>query len=370
MKWHAFSFIFTACFSLESFGRRLPMDEEDNCTDDINPIAPLNECIDDPNTDHAVRGFVELGYPIGLALLASEYDCKVDLRMFLLDNSASTVLEGGHCYDTQMNMASRPCHRWTEITEFAHRQAAETGCMTEFIVMNPLEVFATLQPGAGREGKKELETRLKLMRPRGATPMRRAMELVKKRFDTAYAHKVSPIVVLTTDGEPDDRKEMVTAMRSLSARHDFKMVARLTASEHNPSLYEFYSAIDKLVGFDFQVVSDYHTEAKEIDRAGNGFFSYSVFIHFMRSRGTNIRAFERIDKKMMEPIEAMRLVEYILKADRMDPPFRKLPEDFVADAEEKMKSFHCDVYDPLKQAMTKPINIERLKVFLGVEDRK
>eukprot|EP00928_Gymnodinium_smaydae_P073964 TRINITY_DN57057_c0_g1_i1.p1 TRINITY_DN57057_c0_g1~~TRINITY_DN57057_c0_g1_i1.p1 ORF type:complete len:368 (-),score=43.13 TRINITY_DN57057_c0_g1_i1:203-1306(-) len=366
MKWRTLSFICALCCVPESDGRRLPAEAEDNCTDDINPIAPLNECIDDHNTDRAVRGFVEIGYPIGLALLAAEYDCKVDLRMFLLDNSASTALEGGRCYDTQMGLALRPCHRWSEISEFAHRQSAETGCMTEFISLNPLEVFATLQPGAGRTGKKELELRLRMMRPLGSTNMKRAMELVKKRLDTAYAHAASPIVVVTVDGEPDNKNEMVQAMHSLSASHNLKMVVRLTGTEVNSALYQYYSGIDKLVGFRYEAVSDLVSEAKEIKAAGNDFFSYTVFMHFIRGRGTSIRAFERMDKKLMEPVEAMRLVEYILKADKMDPPFRKIPRDFVVDAEEKMNSFHCSVYDPIKAEMTKPIDIEKLKSFLGV----
>eukprot|EP00928_Gymnodinium_smaydae_P068337 TRINITY_DN5143_c0_g1_i3.p1 TRINITY_DN5143_c0_g1~~TRINITY_DN5143_c0_g1_i3.p1 ORF type:complete len:397 (-),score=52.65 TRINITY_DN5143_c0_g1_i3:140-1330(-) len=93
-----------ACAALlsEARGRRLM----ENCT----PKAPKpkrGDCVGETSrVDLVMQGLIDLTFPVGLAYLVAQADCRIDLRMFLLDNSGPGLLRDNLPHHHAMVVAS------------------------------------------------------------------------------------------------------------------------------------------------------------------------------------------------------------------------------------------------------------------------
>eukprot|EP00928_Gymnodinium_smaydae_P068338 TRINITY_DN5143_c0_g2_i1.p1 TRINITY_DN5143_c0_g2~~TRINITY_DN5143_c0_g2_i1.p1 ORF type:complete len:367 (-),score=38.65 TRINITY_DN5143_c0_g2_i1:226-1326(-) len=353
-----------ACAALlsEARGRRLM----ENCT----PKAPKpkrGDCVGETSrVDLVMQGLIDLTFPVGLAYLVAQADCRIDLRMFLLDNSGSTTTLDGRKFDKELGHAQKVgCSRWDEIKHFALLQAKDRSSFTEFIQLNPyVQSFCTLDPAKGSVNTYELESKLHLMSPGGSTPLTSAIKEMRKRLDTDHSNKEYPIVVIAVDGKPNDVHSFLEELRVTNRVHQFRLVVRLTAGT-DESLRQDYMDYDKELGLPYEVVGDLEFEAEKVREAGNDFFVYSPFIHFIRERGTDLPLMHRITEKRMKTRDAMRFCEYLLTNDKRDAEFREDPADFVADIKEKIE--HAEpVYDSLKKRMVPPVDVSALEAFLGV----
>eukprot|EP00928_Gymnodinium_smaydae_P061798 TRINITY_DN45799_c0_g1_i1.p1 TRINITY_DN45799_c0_g1~~TRINITY_DN45799_c0_g1_i1.p1 ORF type:complete len:367 (+),score=33.35 TRINITY_DN45799_c0_g1_i1:154-1254(+) len=344
----------------EALGRRLPQ----NCTPKP-PKPKRGDCIGETTrVDMVMQSLLDLKFPVGLAYLVAQADCRVDLRLFMLDNSGSTSAMDGRKLNKQFGGALEECSRWDEIKDFALLQARDRSSFTEFMQLNPyIQSFCTLDPAKGSANTHELESKLALLFPGGGTPLTRAVQLLRKRLDTEHSDKQYPIVVIAVDGKPNDPTSFWKELRITNLMHQFRLVVRLTASDQE--LMQSYMDIDKLIGLPYEVVGEFEYEAKKVRDAGNNFFVYSTFIHFIRGRGTDLSLMHRINEKRMTNMDAMRLCEYLLKNDKKDAAFRLEPADYIEDVREKISRAE-PVYDSLLQKMAPPVNVAALETFLGL----
>eukprot|EP00928_Gymnodinium_smaydae_P063794 TRINITY_DN47287_c0_g1_i1.p2 TRINITY_DN47287_c0_g1~~TRINITY_DN47287_c0_g1_i1.p2 ORF type:complete len:182 (+),score=26.55 TRINITY_DN47287_c0_g1_i1:698-1243(+) len=153
------------------------------------------------------------------------------------------------------------------------------------------------------------------------------------------------------------------------------MVVKLTGELDDAAaktLSDYYQDIDHLVSYPFDVVSGIKYEAREIEKAGNNFFVYSVFLHHLRQHGTKMEFLNDIDQKRMTNRQAMMLVEHLLMIDEPSglSDFFQLPQEFCESAETKLSNHLLEkVQDPLDNEMKPVIDIAKLKEFLDVNHK-
>eukprot|EP00928_Gymnodinium_smaydae_P039501 TRINITY_DN26983_c0_g1_i2.p1 TRINITY_DN26983_c0_g1~~TRINITY_DN26983_c0_g1_i2.p1 ORF type:complete len:405 (+),score=13.98 TRINITY_DN26983_c0_g1_i2:60-1274(+) len=309
------------------------------------------------------------GFPHGLADLISESDCRIGLRMFILDNSASTQLRGGLRIPDRDPLTMKPtarASRWEEIADFALRQTVDTVSFHEFVSTSPLTVLHTWRPcdGCGSGCKQEFAKKLHEMPSTGETPLAAAVRVVRDRMDTQYKHISGKIVVVATDSQPNDFPSFVQALQTLRREHNVRVVIRITA--RTPDLVRAYVELDKQLSFRYDVIDGMENEAREVYDVGNTFFVYSPLLHFTRARGTEVRIFDSIDRKLLSDEDAMTLVDSLLRKNENDPPLVREPRsEFMNQVKARIEDADL-VYDPIAMCMAKPVNFVALQNFLGV----
>lgn len=355
------------------------------------------EEIDSTKTEKAKR-LCSLGVPPALAQAVMEEESQIGLRIFILDNSGSTNVYDRHVYQTRSGQTERvDCSRWEEIKQIALEQAewaAEAGTPCEFRLLNPGPAplregidFASLNSVSSRGRDQaaqllELRQMLEKATPAGHTPIAERLGEVRSRIRLDHAELISRgqfvAVVVVTDGCPTskgsygattaaDKQHLVQCIKSMTSELPVFMVVRLACNE--PQVVTFYNELERQFKANFQVLSDIEVEAKEVLCKGNGWLTYTPIIHRIREGGAPPKLLNLLDKRRLELAEMVLIAQLLLRPtveDSYSFNGRSLSNGLAIDAEmvlHVLEEYHqtaACVYDPLKQCMTKPVDIEQL----------
>jgi hypothetical protein len=333
--------------------------------------------------------FQSLGVPWGLARLLAEEDSKIGLRIFLLDNSGSTAAYDGHyCQEfDDGSIVSYPCSRWEEIKHMAIQHAewnAAIGTPCEFVLLNP-------GPGAVQEGRdfvrlnsgsesvasslQSLQRMLDSSQPGGLTPLKDRLEEIYHRIRAQHAELAENgqriVLVIATDGLPTsttsatttsrNKSEFLEMLKKLGFELSVFIVIRLTTDDDN--VVGYYNEVDAELELPLEVIDDIKSEAKEIQRQGNAWMTYSPLLHKIREGGTFVKLLDLLDERRLTLTEISVFVQLLLRQEQEEPMPRSA-EDFC-DAVDNALQHAALVYDPLRGTMGPTVKLHQVKWALG-----
>eukprot|EP00927_Polykrikos_kofoidii_P079712 TRINITY_DN76520_c0_g1_i1.p1 TRINITY_DN76520_c0_g1~~TRINITY_DN76520_c0_g1_i1.p1 ORF type:complete len:482 (-),score=71.37 TRINITY_DN76520_c0_g1_i1:153-1568(-) len=353
---------------------------------DVQP--PMSHRTSLGNKLQVAKNLATFGIPFGLAQLIGEEDNRIAVRVFLLDNSGSTsAFDGAHYDESAGGYAQRvPCSRWEEVRRMAIQQAAfnaAVGTACEFIILNPPRPRSCFTSGmdfvAIDPSRDDVHAQLALLhrmleqtKPNGPTPLAERIEEIKQRLRTHYGHLaqdgLSAVVVIATDGLPTDgsfggvsqvaQQNLTKVLRRLASDLPVFIVLRLCTDEDN--VVEFYNRIDEEEELPLEVIDDLESEAREISKQGNGWFTYSPVIHMIREGGTNVKLLDVLDERKLTPLESRLLAGHLLMGEGDVPlPLGDI-RSFLQEAERRVCKMGY-VYDPLLHKPQRSVNIKGLR---------
>jgi hypothetical protein len=350
---------------------------------------------DDAKKTTALRS---LGVPPQLAQVLLEEDRQIGLRIFVLDNSRSTMAHDGHIFrKSSLYPQSNPnpiiredCSRWEEIKHMAMEQAewaAMMGTPCEFRLLNtappPLREgvdFARLNNKESTVSVQEqlatLSTMLNRVVPQGGTPIAQRLDDVYTRIKQDHRELAGlgqrVVVVLATDGCPTSngksahaaKQEVVQCIKKLTTELPVFMVVRLTCDDND--VIRFYNELDAEIELNLEVLDDIENEASEVYSNGNGWLTYTPIIHKIREGGTFLKLLDVLDERPLTAVEIVLLAKLLLTPEDQDPEvFReKLAVQGDSQDSEKLLDVLAEyskdsalVYSPYHRRMMKPVDM-------------
>eukprot|EP00928_Gymnodinium_smaydae_P032432 TRINITY_DN23489_c0_g3_i1.p1 TRINITY_DN23489_c0_g3~~TRINITY_DN23489_c0_g3_i1.p1 ORF type:complete len:360 (-),score=32.54 TRINITY_DN23489_c0_g3_i1:27-1106(-) len=359
MATHASLLIVTLLASV-ALSRRLPDSRQEDSSQEAE-----TDCLE---RSKVIRNaLVDRKIPFGLADMVSKVDCKVAARMYVLDNSASMNLPGGFGPDENgwYGELAR-CTRWEEVKAFALEQLQDRSSTSHFALLNPTHVFYSSDSNTltlADATRKLPDTPSKFGMPLDDVCAELRKVLVRSN-ETQESVDSEHLIVIATDGQPNDPDAFVKELRDIGSDFNVKGVLRLTASM--PGLDDFYQDLAERVGFSIDVVDNMEAEANEAALQGNDFFVYSPAIHYVRTRGTLHRALRDLDTTLVTREQAMDIAEALVMENEACDAFpRNDLSQFVAKVSEKLLKQHL-VWNPLRKQWEPPLDVTKLKKHIGL----
>ncbi|CAK0895788.1 unnamed protein product [Prorocentrum cordatum] len=232
------------------------------------------------------------GLPWGLAELLAEEDSAISVRVFLLDNSASTAKSDGRMLAA---MPDRRCFefanssRWEEVKATAVDQSwwsARVGARTEFVVVNPLlggrDTFVVDCEAGDPNGQVlELKKFLDSHGPSGRTPLVQRIKDVRTRLLNRKYLRDHVTLTIVTDGLPTlggspteedayevgevERNSFVDEIKTFASTFNASIIIRLATDD--AGVIDFYNQIDDEVDLPLDILDDVQGESAEIHMA-------------------------------------------------------------------------------------------------------
>uniref|UniRef100_A0A6V4A1U7 VWFA domain-containing protein n=1 Tax=Prymnesium polylepis TaxID=72548 RepID=A0A6V4A1U7_9EUKA len=343
-----------------------------------------------PSLDEApkVKSSKLVGFPPGLSQAVEQASKEFQARFWICDNSGSMQSHDG----TRMipredgSMAAISSTRWAELGDTVMRigeVALALRCRTDFHLLTPIQgtarprQFLTLEEGGGigsslglsglksaSEGRCSLADLREVMdgTPYYSTPLTEAVQTISRLIEPSASALRSRgqrvLVVVATDGRPDNPHTFVHAMRELQ-RLPVLVVVRLCTSDS--SVVDYWSSVDKELEAPLDALDDLVGEAREIRRF-NRWLTYGHSLHTAREFGLVHHLFDRLDEGPLLPSQVKELCELILGC--------RLPEPQV----DKAAFFRAltaalqdagEVFDPLSRRMKPWVDLDALEAHLN-----
>jgi hypothetical protein len=355
---------------------------------EIAAVAEPTPRLKDPKSmEKRVMEYEAAGLPWGLSELLAKEDTLISMRIFILDNSSSTVIGDGHllaAVPDRRCFQFTPASRWEEIKATAVDQAwwsARVGVRTEFVVMNPLpwskDTFVVDCEAGDPHGQVlELKNFLDQQEPTGGSPLVQRLKDVRVNLLNRKSLNSHVMLTVVTDGLPTaageaavgagdatislpgdaERKAFVEELRRFATQFNSTLVIRLATDDME--VIDFYNRIDDEFDLPLDIIDDLQGEAAEVHMAGNGWLVYTPMIHRIREAGVMDKLFDLIDEKKFTPTEIATFLDYIIRR-KGDPPFPTDPDKLLEAAQ-----FACQtqdvVFDGKSAKMSPPVDLKLL----------
>ena len=219
--------------------------------------------------------------------------------------------------------------RWQELCDTLislSEISTSLGARTDFHLLNPGTSSAT-PPGGGQYlslctdaygfvtaagatvDHDQLSAFFKGLSPTGTTPLAESLHQIINTINPV-AEKMrhngqKAVVVIATDGLPNDKNAFLRALQQLQALPVFPIV-RLCTNDDN--VVQYYSDLDKSLEHPLEVLDDEAGEAQEI-RAVNPWLTYGQPLHLAREFGLHDKLYDILDEQPLLPSQAKQLIE-------------------------------------------------------------
>lgn len=196
--------------------------------------------------------------------------------------------------------------------------------------------------------------------PSGTTPLGARVDNICQRLCRSLAELQGSgrkvILTIATDGVPNSRPELVSALRQLMARLPVHVVIRLCTDESN--VVDFYNDLDKDMEMPLDIVDDFWGEAGEI-RRHNPWLLYTPLMQTIREAGTFLRVFDSLDERPLTPVEVDLCSQLLVQRDGQ-APYPREPFEFLRAIEKDLVGC-AEVFDMGRQRMSPPLLIHALR---------
>ena len=258
----------------------------------------------------ALQTLAGFGFPRGLAAEVLRSTECFPLRLWVVDNSGSMQSTDGSRLVSLPGGRTRivSSTRWQELYDTLSSVADMSQALqarTEFLLLNPTTcgVPQWLSVGGGIQAVDELpisslgqavdstsfREMMSRVSPAGGTPLTEAVMQVTNILEpiapTLAARGQQAVVVLATDGLPNDQTTFVAALQALQ-RLPVWVVIRLCTNDDN--VVEYWSDLDRSLEASLEVLDDEAGEAAEIAAAGQRWLTYGPPLHLRASLACRI----------------------------------------------------------------------------------
>lgn len=294
------------------------------------------------------------------------------VRFVIVDNSGSMQTpDGSRLVKANGSLQPVQATRWEELGDVVREMSAvasKTGSPTHFHLLNRCQhgqFFAIAD--CGRSGiisaagctssVEELEVAMKAS-PQGSTPLTEAVQQVISQVAPAagklMAHGQKAVVVLCTDGRPNNPSTFLHALQELQRLPVWVVVRLCTDSD---DVVSYWSELDRQLEVPLEVLDDVTGEAREVYRK-NPWLAYAPALHLARTMGLHEKLFDLMDETRLLPSQAKRLCECVLGC-------AELPEPEVEEANFRSALAAAigrlpPVYNPARGQMTPWVDVDAI----------
>lgn len=349
-----------------------PSTEPAAASDPSNPLARPSVA-----RDAALRALDALAYPPGLAeqiVVSSEV---MPYRFWIVDNSGSMQTADGKrlVRDATGQLRSVAATRWDELSQVVLQTAevaAAIGARLDLHLLNrygPHPQFMTLTaPDTDADAVplsrmctvNEVRQCMHSITPSGRTPLTAAVAQIEARLQPVAARLAAAgqkaVVVLCTDGLPDDPTTFLQAVQRLQSLPVW-LVVRLCTDDDR--VVEYWNALDAKLEAPLEVLDDEAGEAKEVHAAGNRWLTYAPQLHLARQFGMHSKLFDLLDETTLLPSQIAAFCEELLGCSPLPEP------DVDATAFTQALRGELDklpqVYDPIHRRMRPWIDLAKIR---------
>lgn len=286
---------------------------------------------DGAKAEAALHDLHTKGWPLGLCNAARMSLEEFPLRIWVVDNSGSMQANDGSRFVQGRKLRST---RWQELGDTVLSIAELTttlGARTDFHFLNPQaggKKYVSVGSSAGSSavppagptvGMDQLRA-LMSSSAGGGTPLAESVnhicDMVERGADKLRAHGQRVVVVLATDGLPNNKQTFLAAMQRLQ-RLPVWVVVRLCTNDD--SVTDYYSDLDKNLEAPLEVLDDICGEAAEV-RQKNGWLAYGPPLHQLREWGLSEKLFDLLDEQALIPSQLKQFVEFTLGCKPLPEP--------------------------------------------------
>merc|ERR1719502_2629197 len=278
----------------------------------------------------------KLVFPPGLT---SELVSSIDafpMRIMIVDNSGSMqASDGARLVQTDKFVYRRiSCSRWQELSEEVNECASLAAALNTRLdvhLLNPSLGFSAMSicPEAGCPAiaprgptgtPEKLREAIQKQRPGGTTPLTEAVINVVAMIEPVQAELRSRgqrvVVIIATDGLPNDRRSFVSAMQRLQCLPVW-VVVRLCTDED--AVVDYWNDLDRALEAPLEVLDDVCGEAAEVGKA-NAWLTYSPALPLARMLGLPSPLYDALDEATLLPSQVKQFLEEYLGCDALPEP--------------------------------------------------
>jgi len=274
------------------------------------------------------------GYPTGLSkLMGSSCSTTFPIRFVIVDNSGSMATGDGTRYVGNGSMLRKiSSTRWDELRDEVSTLAGlatKLQARTDFLLLNPPPRQAQFVSVGGScdcvplqqgtiVGMPALSGAMATS-PTGSTPLTEAVSrvaaLVERSQARLVAHGQSAVVVIATDGLPNDKVSFLAALKRLS-KLSVWVVVRLCTNQDE--VVDYWSGLDRQLESPLEVLDDLHGESSEVFQY-NSWVTYGAPLHHARLFGLHQKVFDLLDEQTLVPSQSKQLCEMLLGCSLPEP---------------------------------------------------
>merc|ERR1711894_342355 len=175
---------------------------------------------------------------------------------------------------------------------------------------------------------------------------------------------------IATDGLPTtpssgtstnhDRDAFIEILRKISTSLPVQLVIRLCTDDD--STVAFYNTIDEEMELPLDILDDIVGEAKEIEQAGNGWFTYTPLLHKIREAGSLCKLLDDLDEKSFSNLEIRQFCAMLTSSSSVGSGNdRTFLEEMVRQANAAKP-----VYNPISESLAPSVNEKALRRAMKV----
>uniref|UniRef100_A0A061S034 Uncharacterized protein n=1 Tax=Tetraselmis sp. GSL018 TaxID=582737 RepID=A0A061S034_9CHLO len=293
-----------------------------------------------PDTSKLLPGVATaLGGPIGLSKVLLSGATTVPIRFWIVDNSGSMATDDGTrlvpSSSAPGNFNTVRSTRWEELRDviLLHARLAEAlkSRIDIHLLNNPRSTQAPQFLSLGStscecpsvssaSNLQQLLTALNTQ-PTGTTPLTEAVQTV-----TGLIAQVSPrfrkngqtaVVVLATDGLPDDPDSFVPAVVELQRLGCVWLVVRLCTNSQD--VLDYWNTLDQHLEAPLEVLDDPSGEAASVYDL-NPWLTYGLPLHTLRESGIQNKLFDLLDEKQLIGSQVAELCSLLFGCEGLPNP--------------------------------------------------
>jgi len=315
---------------------------------------------------------LERGWPPGLTKQCATSVEMFPVRFCVVDNSGSMItMDCQRLVPHEGTMKAIRASRWAELRDVVNDMGAaavQLQAETHFHFLNPTssgQFFCVADQGEGLVGRAGAPTDLRTLKeamdtsPTGSTPLTQAVQLliqlIHPAADKLRAHGQQAVVILATDGLPNDPSTFLHALQQLQMLPVW-LVVRLCTNED--AVVDYWSDLDAQLEAPLEVLDDVTGEAKEI-HGKNPWLTYAPSLHLARTFGLQDKLFDLLDEQSLPPSQAKQFIERLLGCDELPEP--EIDAAAFVTAVRAALAHLPKVYNPMTRSMAPWIDVGALQ---------